>query len=330
MRFKSCRSPWVAGALSLSLAVPQGALVGAQAQPAPSTAKPAPQSTAKPAPQPAAQPAPQSTAKPAPQPAAKPAAEAAAVTPPAGTNADTGWPRALALNTGTAVWYQPQIESWVDQKNIVAWSAVSYVPTGAKEPAVGTIKLEGPTSVSVDEKVVRMDLRITEYNFKTLSPDQVKTLVAEVQSRPMNERVIDLARVLAYVDASPLKVREAENIKADPPMVYWAPAPAILVNLDGDPVWGTIEGLDLRYALNTNWDLLEHTPSKMFYLRYNLSWLQASAVTGPWSPVKGKLPESFTKLPANDNWNEVRNRSPGRSFRTRKCRRSSSARTPPS
>ncbi len=312
MRFKSCRSPWVAGALSLSLAVPQGALVGAQAQPAPSTAKPAPQSTAKPAPQPAAQPAPQSTAKPAPQPAAKPAAEAAAVTPPAGTNADTGWPRALALNTGTAVWYQPQIESWVDQKNIVAWSAVSYVPTGAKEPAVGTIKLEGPTSVSVDEKVVRMDLRITEYNFKTLSPDQVKTLVAEVQSRPMNERVIDLARVLAYVDASPLKVREAENIKADPPMVYWAPAPAILVNLDGDPVWGTIEGLDLRYALNTNWDLLEHTPSKMFYLRYNLSWLQASAVTGPWSPVKGKLPESFTKLPANDNWNEVRNSVPGK------------------
>ena len=47
MRFKSCRSPWVAGALSLSLAVPQGALVGAQAQPAPSTAKPAPQSTAQ-------------------------------------------------------------------------------------------------------------------------------------------------------------------------------------------------------------------------------------------------------------------------------------------
>ena len=115
----------------------------------------------------------------------------------------------------------------------------------------------------------------------------LRTLVAEVQSRPMNERVIDLARVLAYVDSSPLKVREAENIKADPPMVYWAPAPAILVNLDGDPVWGTIEGLDLRYALNTNWDLLEHTPSKMFYLRYNLSWLQASAVTGPWSPLSG-------------------------------------------
>ena len=82
----------------------------------------------------------------------------------------------------------------------MAWSAVAYQPTGAKEPALGTIKIEGPTVVSLDERVVSLDLRITEYNFKTLSPDQVKALVADVQARPVNERVIDLDRVLAYVD----------------------------------------------------------------------------------------------------------------------------------
>ena len=60
-----------------------------------------------------------------------------------------------------------------------------------------------------------------------------------------------------------------EGIKADPPKMFWAPAPAILMNLDGDPIWSPIEDLDLRYALNTNWDLFEHTPSKTFYLRYN-------------------------------------------------------------
>ena len=209
----------------LSLAVPQGVLVGAQAKPADiesqarSSVHNEERRSLRPSPRPSPQP------KPAPQPAAKPAAEAAAVTPPAGTNADTGWPRALALKTGTAIWYQPQIESWADQKKIVGWSAVSYVPTGAKEPAVGTIKMEGPTSVSVDEKVVRMDLRVTEYNFKTLTPDQVKTLVAEVEARPKNERVIDLACVLAYVDTSTLKVREVDNIKADPPLVFWRPTP---------------------------------------------------------------------------------------------------------
>jgi hypothetical protein len=272
MRHKLFRSSFVAGLLAFVLALPQGIIAGAQAKPA----------------------------------------VQAAMEPPVGTNADTGWPRTIALKSGTAVWYQPQIESWAVQKQIVAWSAVSYLPTGAKEPALGTIKIEGPTSVSVDERVVRMDLRITEYNFKSLSPEQVKTLVGEVQARPQNERVIDLDRVLASVNTSPLQVRDVDHIKADPPKVFWAPAPAILVNLDGEPIWSPIEGVDLRYVLNTNWDLLEHTPTKTLYLRYNESWLQAASVAGPWSPVKGKLPESFSKLPADENWKEVKAAVPGK------------------
>ena len=166
--------------------------------------------------------------------------------------------------------------------------------------------------MSVDDRVVSMDLRITEYNFKSLSPEQVKTLVADVQARPQNERVIDLDRVLAYVSDSPLQVENVEGIKADPPKIFWAPAPAILVNLDGEPIWSPIEGLDLRYALNTNWDLFEHTPSKTFYLRDNESWLQATAVTGPWTPVKDKLPASFSKLPADENWKDVKAAVPGK------------------
>ena len=78
------------------------------------------------------------------------------------------------------------------------------------------------------------------------------------------------------------------------------------------PAWSPIEGLDLRYAVNTNWDIFEHTPSRMLYLRHNDSWLQSSTVAGPWSAVPGKLPESFTKLPANENWKEVKAAVPGR------------------
>src|SRR6478735_2836190 len=199
MRRKCFRSSWLACLLSAWMAVPQSALIRAQAQPA-APAKPAaqtpPTSTTK------GQTPPASTTK-APAAPAKAPAKAAAGVPPVGTNADTGWPRTVALPSGTAVWYQPQIESWPNQKNIVAWSAVAYTPTGAKEPALGTIKIEGPTRVAVDDRVVAMDLRITEYNFKTLSTDQVKTLVADVQERPQNERVIDLDRVIAYVSDSP-------------------------------------------------------------------------------------------------------------------------------
>jgi hypothetical protein len=232
--------------------------------------------------------------------------------PPPGTNADTGWPRTVTLAHGTALWYQPQIESWTNQKDIVGWSAVAYTPTGAKEPALGTIKIEGPTQVAVDDRVVTFDMRITEYNFKSLSPDQVKTLVADVQQLPPRQRVLDLDRVLAYVADSPLKVKNIEGIKADPPKVFWAPAPAALINLDGDPIWSPIKDVDLKYAVNTNWDLFEHTPSKTFYARYNESWIEATAVDGPWKAVAGKLPDSFSKLPADDNWKDVKAAVPGK------------------
>jgi len=71
-------------------------------------------------------------------PAAQPPA-AVAVAPP---NTDGGWPRSLTTASGAAlVVYQPQISTWVDQKHVVAYSAVSYTPKGATKSALGTIKL---------------------------------------------------------------------------------------------------------------------------------------------------------------------------------------------
>src|SRR5262249_48903180 len=68
---------------------------------------------------------------------------------------------------------------------------------------------------------------------------------------------------------------------------------------------------DLKFAVNTNWDLFQHEPTKTFYLRVEKSWLQAPAVEGPWTPA-GKLPESFKKLDSSDNWKEVKANVPGK------------------
>src|SRR6188768_2641005 len=137
------RSPWLVGILSAALAVPQGGAVIAQTKPAPATTPPAKPATAT----------------------ASPAKPAAVTAPPPGTNADTGWPRTLTLKSGTAVWYQPQVESWANQKKVVGWAPVSYTPNGAKEPALGTIKIEGDTQVALDDRVVQLDFKISEYNF---------------------------------------------------------------------------------------------------------------------------------------------------------------------
>jgi hypothetical protein len=238
---------------------------------------------------------------------------------------DGGWPRAFNLANGDSVLiYQPQIDSWQNQKHIVAWSAISYQPKGAQQPTYGAVKLEADTRVALNERLVNFsNLQITESNFPTLNRDQTKDLVSGLeqaiskspaaQAAPGGGFVISLDRVLAGLDKSKIRPSsgDAIGIKSDPPEIFTSTTPAILALFDGEPIWSPIQNVNLKYAVNTNWDVFEDPGSKTFYLRNNDTWLKATDIKGPWSPA-GKLPGGFNELPANDNWNDVKANLPGR------------------
>ena len=102
-------------------------------------------------------------------------------------------------------------------------------------------------------------MKVTETNFPTLSREQVQDLLAALeQGIPDDERVIALDRVLTNLDHSQIVPRNVEGVKADPPAIYYSTRPAILVNFDGDPVWSPIKDNDLKFAVNTNWDVFQH------------------------------------------------------------------------
>jgi hypothetical protein len=189
--------------------------------------------------------------------ATKPAAKAvpakAATAAPAPV--DGGWPRAYTTPSGgRVVLYQPQVASWADQRHAVAYAAVSYEAKGASKPALGSLKVEADTKVSVSERLVNFSvLQVTESNFPTLKKEEVR---------------------------------------------------------DGEAIWSPIKDNDLKFAVNTNWDLFQHEPTKTFYLPNEKAWLKATVLAGAWSPA-GQLPGSFTKLPADENWKDVKAALPG-------------------
>jgi hypothetical protein len=261
-------------------------------------------------------------------PAAKPAAATqtapAAKAPAAGTAAapappvDGGWPRVHALPSGASMLlYQPQIASWDKQTTMVAFSAVSYRASATEtKPAMGTVKFEADTKVSVSDRLVSFqNVRITEATFGTLDKDKIREITEQIDKGiPDDERVIALDRVLVNLDKSTIVAKNVEGVKADPPPIFFSKAPAVIVNIDGDPIWSPIKDNNLTFAVNTNWDLFQDTSTKTIYLRNNDSWLMASDVKGPWGPA-GKLPESFKKLPADDNWKDVKAALPGKSVK---------------
>jgi hypothetical protein len=233
------------------------------------------------------------------------------------TPADGGWPRTYNTpNGGTIVVSQPQIASWDQQQKMIAYSAVAFQASAAeKKPAFGTIKLEADTKVSMSDRLVKFEnLKIAEASFQTLPKEQVREIVTQINNAiPDDERVIALDRLLANFDKSVVVPRNVPGVRADPPTIFFSKTPSLMVNLDGDPIWSPIKGNDLQFAVNTNWDLFLHGPSRTYYLRNGDSWLSATEVRGPWSPAAA-LPESFIKLPDEDNWKDVKAKLPGRSI----------------
>jgi hypothetical protein len=253
--------------------------------------------------------------------AAKPAAAASTANASAAA-VDGGWPRDYVTASGGAMRvFQPQIASWDGQRKMVAYSAVSFIPKGASKQTMGTVKFEGDTSVAVDQRLVNFtQVKVTESSFPNASNDQIKEITGEiVKNGPQGEMVIALDRVLARLDKSQIIPKNVADVKADPPPIFYSASDAILVNIDSDPIWSPIMGNDLKFAVNTNWDLFQHTPTNTYYLRYNESWLSATDIKGEWKPA-GKLPDSFKELPGEkdkdtDNWKEVRDALPGKSLK---------------
>jgi hypothetical protein len=227
--------------------------------------------------------------------------------------ADRGWPRGYSLpSEAQIVIYQPQIASWENQKQLVAFAAVSHVAKGEQKPALGTIKFETNTEVSLEQRLVKFSkIKIIETNFQTLSKEQTQEIVSELEKNiPEEDRVITLDRVLAYVDKSTINPKNVDGLSSNPPRIILTQTPSILVNFDGNPIWSPIKDNELKFAVNTNWDIFQHQATGLYYLRYDTGWLRATDLQGYWSNA-GKLPDSFNKLPADDNWKDVRDNLPG-------------------
>jgi hypothetical protein len=221
---------------------------------------------------------------------------------------DGGWPRVYVTGSGARlVLHEPQISSWADQKRMVMYTAASYKASDQRTSALGTLRIEADTRISPEDRLVDFStFTITAATFPTLSAEQLTALVADVDAAvPREERVIGLARVLAAVDPGEVKPHNVDGVRADPPVVFYSTKRAVLVTLDGDPIWKAIRDTGLRFAVNANRDLFEDVPSSSYYLRIDAAWMRATSIEGPWRPA-GRLPDSLSKLPDDDAWKEAR------------------------
>jgi hypothetical protein len=214
------------------------------------------------------------------------------------------WPKEMQLPKGKLVIYQPQVDEWPDYKLIKARSAIAFLATGTDTPQLGIIEMQARTEVDFESRLVRLiRLQITGGNFPSLTKERSQEVLTKLQGMVNSEiiRSIDLDRILASLERAGVKNVELKN---DPPKIFFSKKPAVLVIFDGKPVLSPIKDNELKFVVNTNWDVFYDEKTKTTYLRNEKTWLKAENLNGPYSPAE-KLPDSFKKLPKDDNWKDV-------------------------
>ncbi|MGE0716435.1 MAG: hypothetical protein AB7P02_13420 [Alphaproteobacteria bacterium] len=225
---------------------------------------------------------------------------------------DAGWPRELKSGGNVLRYYQPQVDSWEDQRTLVARVAVNVVPAGETAPVAGAVWLRAATRVNLERReVVLENIETTRTNFSIVDQERRRKIAEIVQALvPREPMTISLDRLLA--DAAEAQKPPAEvAVRNDPPPIIVSRADARLVLFDGEPVFAPIEGTGLTYVVNTNWSLFRETASGRHFLLDGKTWLTSADITGPWS-IASALPGDFLRLPPGDNWRDARAALPAR------------------
>ena len=297
MRITPYRSPRVAAILALTLLIPPGSLARAQSKPG-----------------------------------VPPAVAATQPPPPPGTNADTGWPRTVALKHGTVVWYQPQVESWIgpeEHRRVVGRGvhADRRQGAGARHDQDRRPDPASPSTIASCAstcEITRIQLQVAVARPGQGAGRRRAGAAAERSACSTS------TACSAYVADEP--ARRSRTSRASRPTRRKCSRrrrPRFSSTSMASRSGARSRTWTCSYAVNTNWDLFEHTPTQDV-----LPALQRVVAAGARRSTgrgrrSGKLPDSFSKLPADDNWKDVKAAVPGQeALGQRRCRRCSSAPTP--
>jgi hypothetical protein len=214
--------------------------------------------------------------------------------PPADEVTPDPWPKTVEEQGTKYTMYQPQLDSW-DNYNFAAHAAVSVLPAGSKDPIFGVIDFTAKTNVfRLMRSVEFHDFKITKAIFPTV-PDKAtqygQAFQKIVAGGPSNMSLDRLEAMLAITGAekNALEVRLMNNA----PQFIFSQKPAVLVSIDGQPVWHPVKDSAFQRVLNTG-ALVLRAPSGLLYIHLLDGFVQAQSLAGPWTVAGMVPPEAYT------------------------------------
>lgn len=205
----------------------------------------------------------------------------------------TDWPKAFYLPEGDIVLYQPQPETFKDDR-LTARAAVSVTPRGKTEPVFGAVWIDARVSTDRDTRTVTiLDVKVPKTRFPNATPDQEARLAKILETNlPKAAATCSLDRLMASLDLAKREQVAAAGLSTAPPRIVFSSTPAVLVTLDGQPQLRPVKDSRVMRVVNTPFVMLFDMDGKAFYLKGGDVWMTAADAMGPWKAAE-KVPAAI-------------------------------------
>jgi hypothetical protein len=204
------------------------------------------------------------------------------------------WPKTSTVDGTVYTIYQPQLDDW-DGYRLTSHAAVSVLPQGAKEHIFGVINFSAKTHVERAARTVHFkDITVEKANFPSSpdSADKYQRAFHDIARSGNATMTLDhLQAAVAIISAQ--QKANAVPVKNTPPTFIFSQLPALLVNVNGDPVWINLPGTSLKRILNTRAFIACDTAGTLYMHLFD-GFVSATNLKGPWQAVQN-LPQGMDK-----------------------------------
>lgn len=203
---------------------------------------------------------------------------------------DVAWPREAKAEDGTVITvYQPQIESWADNK-LSARAAVSVRRPGEQEPGYGVIELAARTEIDKSTDVAMLsELRVTKSSFPGASEADAKRYLATLRgavtrtSWPVSAQALQANLAVTQARGK----QKGVAVKNDPPDILFRNTPSLLVLIDGEPALREAKGApELKRIINTSALILVDSSNTRYLWALGRWWGWKGTMGSDWVPAE--------------------------------------------
>lgn len=206
------------------------------------------------------------------------------------------WPREIKTEQAVVIIYQPQPEKFADN-HLEGRFAVSIETNDSDEPIFGAAWFKARLETDRDKRMATIaDLSVTRVRLPDVAEDRHQEFVDLLEREiPKWDLPISMERLIASLKLADQRIKAADTINTDPPIILFLDEPAVLISIDGEPRLKQEEDSDIMRVVNTPYTLLLNPLENKYYLYADKdTWYRASDIKGEWAIVK-TVPSEISK-----------------------------------